>query len=70
MQPMAALADRKPGDAEQLQRVRDYNKALEAETARRMGDHFAGARRVIERARNFRYIRPRALARVWKTGSC
>ena len=38
VQPMA-LADRKPGDAEQLQRVRDFNKELEAETARRMGDH-------------------------------
>lgn len=49
VQPMA-LADRKPGDAEQLQRVRDFNKELEAETARRMGDHFEGARRVIERA--------------------
>ncbi len=49
VQPMA-LADRKPGDAEQLQRVCDYNKALEAETARRMGDHFEGARRTIERA--------------------
>lgn len=49
VQPMA-LADRKPGDAEQLQRVRDYNKALEAETGRRLGDHFEDARRVIERA--------------------
>ena len=49
VQPMA-LADRKPGDAEQLQKVRDFNRALEAETARRMGDHFAEARRVIERA--------------------
>lgn len=49
VQPMA-LADRKPGDAEQLQRVHDYNKALEAETGRRLADHFEDARRVIERA--------------------
>ncbi len=59
-----ALADRKPGDAEQLQRVRDYNKALEAETARRMGDHFAGARRVIERAEELPIYQTPAL------GSC
>lgn len=49
VQPMA-LADRKPGDAEQLQRVHDYNKALEAETGRRLAYHFEDARRVIERA--------------------
>ena len=49
VQPMA-LADRKHGDAEQLQRVRDFNKALEAEAGRRLGDHFEDARRVIERA--------------------
>lgn len=49
VQPMA-LADRKPGDAEQLQRVHDYNKALEAETGRRLACHFEDARRVIERA--------------------
>lgn len=49
VQPMA-LADRKPGDAEQLQRMHDYNKALEAETGRRLADHFEDARRVIERA--------------------
>lgn len=49
VQPMA-LADRKPGDAEQLKRVHDYNKALEAETGRRLADHFEDARRVIERA--------------------
>ena len=35
VQPMA-LADRKPGDAEQLERVRTYNKQLEAQTAERM----------------------------------
>ncbi|WP_289762602.1 hypothetical protein [uncultured Duncaniella sp.] len=49
VQPMA-LADRQPGDAEQLQRVRDFNKALEAETGRRLNHHYQGARRVIERA--------------------
>lgn len=49
VQPMA-LADRSEADSRELQRVRDFNKALEAETARRMGDHFAEARRVIERA--------------------
>lgn len=35
VQPMA-LADRKPGDAAQLERVRAYNKQLEAQTAERM----------------------------------
>ncbi|MCM1234699.1 MAG: hypothetical protein NC489_31740 [Ruminococcus flavefaciens] len=35
VQPMA-LADRQPGDAEQLERVRAYNKQLEAQTAERM----------------------------------
>lgn len=35
VQPMA-LADRKPGDAEHLERVRAYNKQLEARTAERM----------------------------------
>ena len=35
VQPMA-LADRKEGDAEQLERVRNYNKQLETQTAERM----------------------------------
>ena len=35
VQPMA-LADRKPGDAEALERVRNYNKQLETQTAERM----------------------------------
>ena len=35
VQPMA-LADRKEGDAEQLERVRNYNKQLEIQTAERM----------------------------------
>ncbi len=35
VQPMA-LADRRPGDAEQLERVRDYNRQLEAEQVRRI----------------------------------
>ncbi|MBD5231824.1 MAG: hypothetical protein HDS66_06710 [Bacteroidales bacterium] len=52
VQPMA-LADRKPGDVEELQRVRDYNRALEAEAARRMGYHLEEARKVIERAAEF-----------------
>lgn len=50
VQPMA-LADRKPGDAEQLQRVRDYNAALEAEVGQRLAGRYEGARRVIERTR-------------------
>ena len=46
VQPMA-LADRKPGDAEQLQRVRDYNKALEARTAERMGAAYRRTEQII-----------------------
>lgn len=46
VQPMA-LADRREGDAEQLQRVRDFNKALEAHTAERRGRHFQAAEQVI-----------------------
>lgn len=46
VQPMA-LADRKPGDAEQLERVRDFNKALEALTAQRLGRHHQAAEQVI-----------------------
>ena len=46
VQPMA-LADRKPGDAEQLQRVRDYNKALEARTAERMGAAYSRTEQII-----------------------
>ena len=46
VQPMA-LADRKSGDAEQLQRVRDYNKALEARTAERMGAAYRRTEQII-----------------------
>lgn len=46
VQPMA-LADRKPGDAEQLERVRDFNKALETLTAQRLGRHHHAAEQVI-----------------------
>ena len=49
VQPMA-LADRSETDSQELKRVRDYNKALEAETGRRLSDHYEAARRVIERA--------------------
>lgn len=46
VQPMA-LADRKPGDAEQLQRVRDFNKELEARTADRMGAAYRRTEEII-----------------------
>ena len=46
VQPMA-LADRRPGDAEQLQRVRDFNKALEAQTAERICQRRQAAEQVI-----------------------
>lgn len=46
VQPMA-LADRREGDAEQLQRVRDFNKALEAMTAERLCSHYKAAEQVI-----------------------
>ena len=46
VQPMA-LADRRPGDAEQLQRVRDFNKELEARTAERMGEAYLRTEQII-----------------------
>lgn len=46
VQPMA-LADRKPGDAEQLERVRAYNKQLEARQAERLGAALRGTAEVI-----------------------
>ncbi|MBD5349712.1 MAG: hypothetical protein HDR89_02350 [Bacteroides sp.] len=46
VQPMA-LADRRPGDAEQLQRVRDFNKELEARTAERMGEAYRCTEQII-----------------------
>lgn len=45
-QPMA-LADRQPGDAEQLHRVRQFNQALEAHVAQTFSDHTARAADVI-----------------------
>ena len=46
VQPMA-LVDRRPGDAEQLQRVRDFNKELEARTAERMGEAYRRTEQII-----------------------
>ena len=46
VQPMA-LADRKPGDAEQLERVRKYNRDLEAHVAGRIGEHYQRAEQLI-----------------------
>lgn len=47
VQPMA-LADRQEGDAQQLERVRNFNKQLETHTAERMGLAFHTAQRIIE----------------------
>lgn len=47
VQPMA-LADRQEGDAQQLERVRTYNKQLEAHTAERMALAFHTTQRIIE----------------------
>lgn len=49
VQPMA-LADRREGDAEQLQRVRDFNKELETYTAERMRRRYRAAEQVIQGA--------------------
>lgn len=46
VQPMA-LADRKPGDAEQLARVRDYNKQLETRQAQLLGAALQGTAELI-----------------------
>jgi hypothetical protein len=46
VQPMA-LADRKPGDAEQLERVRNFNKQLEAEKALQLGTAYRRAGEII-----------------------
>lgn len=46
VQPMA-LADRKPGDAEQLERVRAYNKQLEARQAERLEIAHRGTAQII-----------------------
>ena len=47
VQPMA-LADRQEGDAQQLERVRTYNKQLETHTAERMALAFHTTRQIIE----------------------
>ena len=47
VQPMA-LADRQEGDAQQLERVRTYNKQLETLTAERMALAFHTTRQIIE----------------------
>ncbi len=47
VQPMA-LADRQEGDAQQLERVRTYNKQLEAHTAERMALAFHTTQQIIE----------------------
>ena len=46
VQPMA-LADRKPGDAEQLERVRAYNKQLETQSAERMAEAYRTTEQLI-----------------------
>ena len=46
VQPMA-LADRKPGDAEQLARVNRFNAELEGRVAMRMAENYARAEEVI-----------------------
>lgn len=46
VQPMA-LADRSEADTRELQRVRDYNKALEARTAERMGAAYRRTEQII-----------------------
>ena len=46
VQPMA-LADRSEADSRELQRVRDYNKALEARTAERMGAAYRRTEQII-----------------------
>lgn len=47
VQPMA-LADRQEGDAQQLERVRTYNKQLETHTAERMALAFHTTQQIIE----------------------
>ncbi|MBD5240607.1 MAG: hypothetical protein HDS59_00770 [Barnesiella sp.] len=46
VQPMA-LADRSEADTRELQRIRDYNKALEARTAERMGAAYRRTEQII-----------------------
>ncbi len=53
VQPMA-LADRKDEDAEQLERVRDYNRRLEAQTAERMAQAYHRTGEIIARTPTLR----------------
>lgn len=46
VQPMA-LADRKEGDAEQLQRIRDFNREMEKQTAERLSQAYETTREII-----------------------
>lgn len=46
VQPMA-LADRKPGDYEQLERVNNFNKELEKQTAERIAAHYQRTEQLI-----------------------
>ena len=46
VQPMA-LADRSEADSRELRRVRDFNKALEARTAERMGEAYRATEQII-----------------------
>ena len=47
VQPMA-LADRQEGDAQQLERVRDFNKQIEAHAAQRLAIAGHTAQQIIE----------------------
>ena len=46
VQPMA-LADRKPGDYEQLERVNNFNKEFEKQTAERIAAHYQRTEQLI-----------------------
>lgn len=46
VQPMA-LTDRKEGDAEQLQRIRDFNREMEKQTAERLSQAYETTREII-----------------------
>ena len=55
VQPMA-LAERAEGDAEQLERVREFNRALMQRTADRLGEQQDIAGRMIEAERDFQTL--------------
>ncbi|MCQ2251587.1 MAG: hypothetical protein MJZ66_10845 [Bacteroidales bacterium] len=60
VQPMA-LADRTDGDAEQLQKVRDFNKELEAHVTEQLAETYDKAETVISNSPQLRNILRRAL---------